>query len=107
MAASKKDLIQFCRYYKGEKEPPKDINRWWGYEKHWVEMSATPKEDNCEYNTLCEYLDNYVSAGLAQYNSSDGVPVTLKALIYDRCKHFGGSVESFKQTYENDYKKRG
>lgn len=42
MATTKKDLLPFCRYYKGEKERPKDAPLWWGYEEKWVELSENP-----------------------------------------------------------------
>ena len=105
MSTTKKDLLQFCRYYKGEETPPEHAPNWWGYEEKWVELSANPKEDTFAFNLIGEYIDNYIRAGLASYCAADGVPITLKALIFDRCKHFGGDANSFKHTYENDYKK--
>lgn len=105
MATTKKDLLPFCRYYKGEKERPKDAPLWWGYEEKWVELSENPQEGSINFNMLGEYIDNYLRAGLRTFEQMDNTPATLKALLFDRHTHFGGDAESFKTWYENEYKK--
>lgn len=102
--ATKKDLIPFCRYYKGEEKRPKDAPLVWGYEARWVEMSENIQEGSASFYTLGEYLDNYLRAGLREFEQFDKIPVTLKSLLFDRFTHFGGDAESFKRWYINEYK---
>jgi hypothetical protein len=89
---TEKELISFCKYYKGEKECPfTDQNKsmFWFYECMWVNM--TMKDSLCK-----DYIEEYNYAGLASFNSDDGVPVSLKALLFNR---FGKtSMGSLKET---------
>lgn len=105
MATSKKDLLPFCLYYKGEEKRPKNAPIWWGYEAKWVELSENPQEGNANFYALGEYIDNYLRAGLRTFEQFDNTPTTLKALLYDRHVHFGGDADSFKRLYIDEYKK--
>lgn len=103
--ANKKELLPFCRYYKGEKEKPDNASNLWGYEEVWVKMSENPEKNEVGFNTLSEYADEYIRNGLATFNASDGVPITLKALLHDRYRHFTGSSDGFKEWYKENYLK--
>lgn len=105
MATTKKDLIPFCRYYKGEEECPKGVNQnFWGYEKYWVELSENPKEGSDNFKIVCNWLDDYIRAGLGLFKSDDGVPGTLKALLFNRYTHWMQTNDGFKEWYTNTYK---
>ena len=67
----KKELLKFCRYYKGEKENPfegkdqmKDL--MWGYESKWVKFTMKASEDDkCqEAQILSSSLNEYIRAGM-------------------------------------------
>ena len=87
------DLLQYCRYYKGERENPyegKDQNKMmlWLYERN---------------------LDEYTAVGLAEFENADGVPITLKSLLFNRYAQGNMSsmmdcVEPFKKFYKRYYK---
>lgn len=102
-------LISLCRYYKGEKDPPKEDTGNWEYEKKWVsiKMESAKDDDSGKFalNCLSEYLDNYLNDGLRDLSPNDNIPITLKALLYDRFKHFGGSAEDFRIWYLKEYLK--
>ena len=71
--ANKKDLIKFCRYFKGEAEPSKETNvLFWEYEKVWVELSENPKEDSENFKMVGNWLDDYLRAGLSLFKNDDG-----------------------------------
>lgn len=100
----KKDFLPFCRYYKGEKECPKDTKAsFWEYEKKWIEFSID-KDD-----TLGDMLDEYIAAGLSEFEMRDGIPVTLKALLFNRYGHWLGGygliedAKAFKKWYRDSY----
>lgn len=99
---SKRDkLLTSCRYYKGEKENPyQDGNKalFWDYERKWLEMFLD------ESDTLVAYRDEYEKDGLLDFESKDGVPTTLKALLYNRFLYWTeGSPDGFKKFYREQY----
>lgn len=105
----KKDFLPFCRYYKGEKENPyKSGNKalFWDYERAWIDLSVD-KEDNA----LGNMLDEYIAAGLSEFEMQDDTPIALKALLFNRYGHWLGGygliedAKSFKKFYLNEYKK--
>lgn len=99
------ELIKFCRYYHGGDKNPyegKDQNKamFWLYERHWLQEASQNTPDFS--NELTEYLN----LGLNDYRYDDGVPLTLKALLYNRYSHWmSADVEAFKEFYENEYYK--
>ena len=104
----KKDLLPFCRYYKGEKENPYQSGNkalFWDYERVWIDLSVDKDE------MLGNMLDEYISAGLSEFEMQDDTPVALKALLFNRYGHwFGGyglseDAKGFKNFYLNEYKK--
>jgi hypothetical protein len=107
----REDAISFCRYYKGEKECPLfyDPNKslLWEYEKYWVDQSVKfsniKEEDYVSDGTLEEYL----SVGLTHFQRTDGIPITLKALLFNRYAKTSYSMKSavdgFKEFYLKYY----
>lgn len=103
----KKELLQFCRYYKGEKVNSSDPNKnlLFRYEETWIEMNFTPEGKS----QLAEYIDDYSRAGLSMFEMQDNTPASLKALLFNRyCHYNSGSmiecVEPFKDFYRKYYK---
>lgn len=99
------DLIKYCRYYKGEEFCPEDISKdenesLWYYEQLWVKRDELRDEKG--YNTT-----GYIDYGLKDINDDDGVPITLKALLFNRYCHwsggYGNDVEGFKKWYKKYY----
>ncbi|WP_288910160.1 hypothetical protein [uncultured Bacteroides sp.] len=106
----KNNYLPFCRYYKGEEENPYkngDKNLFWFYEEKWIALSIN-KDD-----ILGDMLDEYISAGLSEFNMMDDTPITLKALLFNRYCHWCGGygliedAKAFKKFYLNSYKKEG
>ena len=97
-------LLKFTQYFKGEIECPKSCaypNIWY-YEKMWVENAEERAEDN--YRMIV-----YKQKVLPLYDEDDDIPLSLKALLYNRHTHWGGGyglendVRSFKEFLERDY----
>ncbi len=109
----KKDYLPFCRFYKGEEENPynedKDQNKamLWFYEMYWVQDMIKGKNENSDFSIL----DEYVGVGLGLFEQFDGVPVTLKALLFNRyartCNSLSDAIEPFKKFYKRYYKVQG
>lgn len=103
---NRNDYLKFCRYYHGEKECPYkgDKALFWGYELAWIEMSLS-KDD-----ALGNMLEEYIRAGLGQFEMQDDTPATLKAVLFNRFCHWrSGSMlenaEPFKEFYISEYAK--
>ena len=96
-----KQLIDVGRYYDGKKECGYTGTKkmLWIYEKLWVEhmLSQDNKQDDLLFTNLTEYL----LAGLKDFEKFDGIPVTLKALLYNRFEQwdYGGSFKEFYRKY--------
>jgi hypothetical protein len=101
------NLIKHCRYYKGEDVCPeivieKQMANIWSYERMWVENEDFRAENS--FNMI-----GYLEHGLKDFNTEDGTPITLKALLYNRHSHWCGGygierdVASFKEWYQNSY----
>ena len=99
---SKRDeLLTSCRYYKGEKGSPYENGEkalFWEYEEKWLEMSLN------ESDILVAYRKEYEKDGLLDFESKDGVPTTLKAVLYNRYLYWcEGSPDGFKKFYKEQY----
>lgn len=99
--------LAHCRYFKGEESNPfegKDQNKaaLWFYEQSWVEDMHKGGE------SIFSAIEDYVYY-VGSFNSSDGVPTSLKALLFNRfAKGFvslNSAVESFKIFYNKYYQK--
>ena len=99
-------LMELCKSYKGEKENPYkgEQNKacLWSYERAWLLEFAKPHS-----RLLMSYLSQYTAVGLTCFSTHDGVPVTLKALLFNRYARTQYSdyeaVESFKRFYNKYY----
>ena len=103
----KNQTLKFCRYYRGEKENPfegKDPDKamLWFYEMSWV--SAWERGRTEDYD---EMIGDYVGVGLGRFEPMDGIPVSLKALLFNRYAKTARSqveaVEPFKRFYKKYY----
>lgn len=100
------DLLNLCKYYKGEDECPVELSRKgyatiWRYEKIWVENPAFRNELDVKTNTN---FYEYKQAGLIDFNVDDGVPVTLKALLFNRYRYWSGEYENVPEGFKQWYK---
>lgn len=83
--SSNNSLLKSCRYYHGEDKNPyirTDAGfLLWGYERRWVRSAHKPSEAN---------LSNYMRDGLSDFRKDDGIPISLKVLLYERYNHWMG-----------------
>lgn len=103
--AIKNNLLGNCRYYKGEERCPNDtIGLFWDYERLWVEwtLEAQDNENSDGTRLLRNMLRNYLGAGLKEFAKSDGVPIELKALLFNRFEHWNQS-DGFRKWYLEQY----
>lgn len=98
--------MNFCRYYRGEAESPYkdgDKTMCWDYERCWVKFNTNKDKD-----TLARYIGEYASVGLSLFSITDDIPVSLKALLFNRFVKGSNSmidaVEPFKKFYSRMYK---
>lgn len=110
MGTKKDALISLCRYYKGEEECTfKDSNKklFWAWEKWWCEQTELSNDAGCE--RISTLLDEYIEAGLSDFEPYDNVPATLKAVIFNRhCKLDERiDIDGFKRLYLDGYMKEG
>lgn len=97
----KKELLHLCRYFKGEDACPKNVpQNLWNYERIWVELSLNNSSE------LTSMTKEYYDYGLFDFNKTDDVPFTLKALLFNR--HAQAShpdPSTFKKWYLGEYLK--
>lgn len=99
------ECIKYCRYYHGEETCPERLKllpsgeMLWFYEMKWVQFI---------FNGDCLKLDvdEYVAYGMSDFSSEDGVPISLKALLFNRY-YKGVYLEiggvSFRRWYKTTY----
>ena len=90
------------KYYNGEKECPyADDGRhfFWLYEKWWHDSEPSGEHSDDVISTL---VANYKEAGLTDFEASDGVPIELKSVFYDRYRYHFGYKD--KEQFMNFYK---
>lgn len=99
-----KDLVKFCRFYNGEENNPfKEQNRsmLWFYELSWCNDMLNDSK------SLSIAIEEYVQIGLGSFEMRDGVPLSLKALLFNRyakgCYSISDAVEPFKKFYKKYY----
>jgi hypothetical protein len=103
-------LQSFCRFYKGEMKCPfkeADKQMFWLSEKWWVEQTELANEAGDK--RISPLIDEYMNAGLSQFEKYDSVPITLKAVLFNRyCKYMERiDIEGFKHIYLVKYMERG
>ena len=96
------NLLEFCRYYHGEKtckSTDKDVQMLFNIERIWIDR-MTSEESNFE-----ELLDEYVTFGLTEFCETDDVPVTLKALLFNRFSQYNDRIDfdAFNTWYKKHY----
>jgi len=101
MSNDKQALIDKCRYYKGEETCPDRIEKQgkkylWFYESKWVELKGN-------YDDPGEYDEH----GLTSFEENDGVPVSLKKMLFNRfiedVYDLEQAVKNFKIWYKKEY----
>lgn len=109
LAMNKNPLLKSCRFYRGEPSNPydgKDQNKamLWSYEQMWVqraERGLSPADSDT--------LEDYDAYGLKSFSADDGVPVSLKAFLFNRFMHWQGGygretdLDAFKKFYLHRY----
>ena len=97
--------IKKCRYYGGEEECPEALKEFpageflWFYEMKWVQFLL-------QGEVLDWDVQEYNAYGMADFSLEDGVPVSLKALLFNRFYkdgyvEFGGA--RFRRWYQEIY----
>ena len=88
------ELIKLCRYYGVEGGDQKNTVACF-YEEKWV-------NDGGSFPT-----DEYIEFGLEEFNIDDGVPISLKAMLFNRYKisngYYNNMTEMFKDWYIKFY----
>lgn len=98
---NKKDLLHHCRYYKGEKESPFDgtKNMLWQYEKTWIDLTISDSKEASDL--LSKFLEDYLLAGLREFEKYDDIPIMMKAILFNRFEQWneGGDFKTFYHKY--------
>ena len=92
--------LKHCFYY--GKNVPEGYGAHVGhmYEKHWVQFHFA-NDDYLLNETIC-----YIRAGLGDLCANDGVPISMKAILFNRFCHwgYGETPDTFREWYERiDY----
>lgn len=99
----KKDLLQYCRYYKGQNENPykADDPKFTAWK---IEMLYTycRTEDREVIDTA---LQDYIQHGMSDFHMEDDIPMTLKAFLMNRFFQYNDreDIDEFKKFYEKLY----
>lgn len=97
-------LLKICRYFNGMPKPEDNLGQneqmlWW-YERKWLFESMR----GCDFK---QYIAEYKRTGLESLCSDDGIPIELKALLFERysqCFHFTEqAATSFAGFYKQYY----
>ena len=90
-------LIKFCRYYGHENE--KDNQLLADYEKHWIDDVLKGEMG------ITHYVSGHDLNWLQTFNIEDGVPLGLKAILFNRYFHWSdySTVDDFKHWYLTKY----
>ena len=92
--------LEHCFYY--GKNVPEDCGAHAGhmYEKYWVRFHFG------QGDSLLSYTLYYIKQGLGNFRVDDGVPISMKAILYNRFCHWSYSEnpDAFREWYESiDY----
>lgn len=99
----KEELLKYCRYYKGQKNNPYTDRKeeyLYIYERAWVELMMSNDDE-----IISTLIDDYINAGLAHFSETDNVPITLKAVMYNRYAQHNEmfKIDEFKNWYLCEY----
>lgn len=102
---TKEDAIKQCKYYKGQKKcPTKSPSLFWNYERIWVEWTLESEDEKSKgAKELKLMLKRYKEVHLENFQKDDGVPITLKALLFNRFEHWTEG-DGFKEWYMKNYR---
>lgn len=94
-------LHSYCKYYKENSQQPQhgDLLICWNTEKAWINRTLENHEDDIFG------LNSYIEAGLQNFQQYDGVPITLKALLFSFYSKISErmDIEDFKRFYLLNY----
>ena len=102
------ELILDCRYYNGEDQPPDTLpgknEIFWDYERVWIKWIL--EGDKQLQKNINHYSKVYDLPHLLP--DSDGTPLGLKALLFNRYDHWigiypGETREEYAQSFKNWY----
>lgn len=94
------EKLTICRYYRGEQTSPyseQNKSMLWFYERCWV------NEKNG--GLLSEYIFEYRAAGLSEFCNSDNIPISLKALLFNRYSKTAWSLRDAAEPFKKFYLK--
>ena len=107
---NEKNIKDFCRYFNNEDSNPyqgknADKAMFWLCEGFWYAHISKPDEND----PLGDMLDEYLRAGLRTYEQYDNVPITLKAVLFNRFCQYNDrmDIKAFKEFYADKYMKGG
>ena len=101
---TREELILDCRYYNGEEEVPDTLPEgmeiFWDYERVWVRWILEGNDSlqvNIDYYTKEYDLPNLLP-------ESDGTPLGIKAILFNRYDHWVGYMGGSKDEYAQQFK---
>lgn len=98
--------LEHCFYYgKNESEDGLGASVGHMYEQSWVMFHFDKVPENEDSYLMSETID-YINSGLGDFCADDGVPISMKAILYNRYCHWGWdeTPDTFRQWYESlDY----
>ena len=103
------EYLDKCRYYKGENEVPEQIKEsFWKYEQLWVMLHFvdSPNQVKGREKSFKDLIRDYKKNGLGQFSKDDGVPIALKAILFNRHAHHAEgmfTIDEFQKGYIENY----
>ena len=76
---------------------------FWLCEQWWSAQTEPASNDGCE--RITPILKGYMDASLSSFEMYDGVPITLKAVLFNRYCQYVETIdtEGFKELYQTKY----
>lgn len=97
MNLERQELLDNCRYFKGEMANPfpSSVPSYvWDVERDWVEREIADAKAEKLSDKSSAILAEYRSAGLLDFEKSDGVWLGLKAALYRLLQHWNEGFAS-------------
>ncbi|MCF0187933.1 MAG: hypothetical protein HUK04_00340 [Bacteroidaceae bacterium] len=107
MNLDRAELLQCCRYFRGENESPfkSGIRHFlWSVERDWMEREFADAKAETMSDESSLFLETYRKAGLIDFEKADGVWLGLKASLYRLLQHWNegaASVEDWSRFYSD------
>lgn len=96
----KQDLLKYCRFYNGNLETSRTSGNFYIWEKRWVDAEYECRKTREMTGFLADCCDCYRRAGLLDFEATDGIPLSLKAVLYiSFLKGEGYDINEFKALY--------